>query len=54
MDMNHRQPFKIMQYEVKIGYMGLTTVLEGFEYVLKQKNPYRNKERKTRILIANL
>ena len=37
MDTTHRQPFKIMQYEVKIGYMGLTTVLEGFEYVLKQK-----------------
>ena len=37
MDTNLRQPFQMMQYEVKIGYMGLTSVLEGFEYVLKHK-----------------
>ena len=48
MDTTHRQPFKRMQFEVKIKYMGLTSVLEGFEYVLKHKVLTESKREKQR------
>ena len=46
-DTTLRQPLQMMRYEVKMRYMGVATMMEGFKYVFQQKILTETKREKT-------